>query len=160
MPELALDDDQRDAFVGHFDRVSVPQLMRREPSTDTSCGGRASQLFAASGLLPVPAGGRTVDYAQQRSDRKPGTDLEPRLQLRPVPAVHANLAALAALATPNEDRAASAVEIGLGEVERFADPQPGAPQDHDERPEPSAVGPVTGERMTATISSTVGGSAG
>lgn len=28
MAEPALDDDQRDAFVGHLDGVSVPQLMR------------------------------------------------------------------------------------------------------------------------------------
>ena len=32
VPELALDDDERYAFVRHFDRVGVPGLMRREPS--------------------------------------------------------------------------------------------------------------------------------
>ena len=37
--ELALDDDERDAFVRHFDRVSVPELMRREPSPDAGFGG-------------------------------------------------------------------------------------------------------------------------
>ena len=29
MAELALDDDERDAFVGHLGRVRVPELMRR-----------------------------------------------------------------------------------------------------------------------------------
>ena len=29
--ELALNRDERDALVGHLDRVGVPKLMRREP---------------------------------------------------------------------------------------------------------------------------------
>jgi hypothetical protein len=29
VPELALDDDQRDAFVGHLHRVCVSELVRR-----------------------------------------------------------------------------------------------------------------------------------
>ena len=32
--ELALDDDERDTFVRHRDRVSVPELMRRESAPD------------------------------------------------------------------------------------------------------------------------------
>jgi hypothetical protein len=35
MAELALDDDERDAFVGHLDRVRVPELMRREAAPDS-----------------------------------------------------------------------------------------------------------------------------
>jgi hypothetical protein len=31
MSELPLDDGQPDPFVGHLDRVSVPELVRREP---------------------------------------------------------------------------------------------------------------------------------
>ena len=31
MPELPLDNRQRDPFVGHLDRVSMPELVRREP---------------------------------------------------------------------------------------------------------------------------------
>jgi hypothetical protein len=38
VPELPLDDDERDAFVGHLDRVCVPQLMRRESATNTGRG--------------------------------------------------------------------------------------------------------------------------
>jgi len=39
MSELPLDHDERDPLVGHFDRVSVSQLMRREATPDASCGG-------------------------------------------------------------------------------------------------------------------------
>jgi hypothetical protein len=34
MPELALDDQQRDPFTGHLDRVRMPQLMRRESTAN------------------------------------------------------------------------------------------------------------------------------
>jgi hypothetical protein len=45
VPELALDHDERDAFVRHLDRVGVTQLMRREPTPHTRCGGRVVQLL-------------------------------------------------------------------------------------------------------------------
>jgi hypothetical protein len=38
-----------------------------------------------------------VDHAQHRADRKLATDLEPWVELVPCPAVHPDLAALAAL---------------------------------------------------------------
>ena len=34
MPELPLDDDKRDTLVRHLDRVSVSQLVRREPAVE------------------------------------------------------------------------------------------------------------------------------
>jgi hypothetical protein len=34
MPELALDDDERYAFVRHLDCMRVAELVRGEPSTD------------------------------------------------------------------------------------------------------------------------------
>ena len=40
MPELALNDDERDALVGHLERVSVPELVRGESSADASFSGR------------------------------------------------------------------------------------------------------------------------
>ncbi len=40
MPQLALDNDERDAFVRHLDCVCMPQLMWCESSSDASCGGR------------------------------------------------------------------------------------------------------------------------
>jgi hypothetical protein len=49
----------------------------------------------------------------------------------PRPAVHTDLAALAALPSPDVHRATLAVKIGLGQGKRFADPQPGTPQNDD-----------------------------
>jgi hypothetical protein len=46
VPELALDNDQRDAFVRHLDRVSMPELVGRKPAPDTGLGGRVMELLA------------------------------------------------------------------------------------------------------------------
>lgn len=40
MPELALDDDQRNAFVRHLDGMGVPELVRREAAPDAGFSGR------------------------------------------------------------------------------------------------------------------------
>ena len=79
MAQLALDDDQRNALVGHLDRVCVPKLVWGEPATDTCerCG--SSELLASGGGLPVPSSCCPVDDAQQSSDREPRAGLEPRL---------------------------------------------------------------------------------
>ena len=47
MPELTLDDHQRDTFVGHLDRVRVPQLVWGEPATNTGESGGPSELPAS-----------------------------------------------------------------------------------------------------------------
>jgi hypothetical protein len=49
------------------------------------------------------------------------------LHLLPGAIVHADFAAAAALAAADEDCAAAAVEVSLGERERFVDEQSGAP---------------------------------
>jgi hypothetical protein len=46
MAELALDDDQRDALVGHLDGVRVTELMRCEASPYAGGRGRSSQVGA------------------------------------------------------------------------------------------------------------------
>jgi hypothetical protein len=46
MPKLALDDDERNSFVGHLDRVGMPELVGCEPASDTRRGGRVVQLLA------------------------------------------------------------------------------------------------------------------
>lgn len=51
--------------------------------------------------------------------------------LFPRPAVHPYLAASAALALAHKDRATDRIEVGLGERERLADPQPGTPENDD-----------------------------
>jgi hypothetical protein len=44
MPELALDDRQRDPFVRRLDRVRMPQLVRREPPPHTSLHSEPAKL--------------------------------------------------------------------------------------------------------------------
>jgi hypothetical protein len=61
--ELALDDDEWDAFVGHLDRVSVAELVRRESSADTCCRSCMVELLAGGRGLPAPASGRPVNHA-------------------------------------------------------------------------------------------------
>jgi hypothetical protein len=97
---------------------------------------------------------------KKASDGKPGPSLQPGHELLPCPAIHTDLAPAAALPLADEHRTAVRVGIGISEIERFADPQPGAPQDHDQRSQPGAVGSVAAARMTATMSSTVSGAAG
>jgi len=51
MPRLACpswrwDDDQRHAFVGHLDRVSMPQLVGSEPPSHARGGRGMVQLLA------------------------------------------------------------------------------------------------------------------
>ena len=49
MCELPLDHDQRDPLAGHLDRVRVPELVRREPSTHTRPLSGVMQLGANPG---------------------------------------------------------------------------------------------------------------
>jgi len=44
--ELALNDDEGDAFTGHLDGVRVPRLMRYEPSPHASARGGLAQFRA------------------------------------------------------------------------------------------------------------------
>jgi hypothetical protein len=48
MPELPLDDRERDPFVRHLDRVSMPQRVRREPPPHTRLGRRPTELTPGS----------------------------------------------------------------------------------------------------------------
>jgi hypothetical protein len=87
-------------------------------------------------------------------------DLEPRFEMLPAPSVHADLAALAALAAAHENRATTRVKIAFRQRKRFADSYP---ERHSTTIMPrsrSATGPSPAARITRMISSTVGGSAG
>jgi hypothetical protein len=44
MPELALDDVERHALAGQFERVGVAQLVRREPMPDACARSEAPVL--------------------------------------------------------------------------------------------------------------------
>src|ERR1700729_857674 len=46
MPELPLDNRQRDPFVRHLDRVRMTQLVRREPTPHSSLGSESAKLAA------------------------------------------------------------------------------------------------------------------
>jgi hypothetical protein len=80
--------------------------------------------------------------------------------LFPGPGVHSDLTAATALTTADEDRAPAGVEVSFAERERFVERNP-ARQSTTISPrirKPWGVAPAW--RITATISSTVGGSAG
>jgi hypothetical protein len=47
--ELALDDVQRHALAGEFERVRVAQLVRREPPPDAGARGEPAELGADRG---------------------------------------------------------------------------------------------------------------
>jgi hypothetical protein len=143
VPELALDHDQRHAVVRHLNRMSVPELVWREPAPYPGFNGRAMQLLGRGGCFPPTARSRSMDHTEQRPDPQLTTDLEPRIKLVPRPAVHPNLATLAALPAPNEHGAPAAIKIALMEGERFVDSQAGTPQQHDQCTEAMAVGATT-----------------
>lgn len=121
MAELALDHNQRHAFARHFDRVRVPELVRRKASADASGDGRSAQVRSRGCAGPLTATRPTVDHAEQRPHGQLDAQLEPRLELLPTPRVHADLAAASALAASNEQRATAGIEVGLGELERLMD---------------------------------------
>jgi len=122
--ELALDDHDRDALAGHLHGVGVAQLVWREATPDCrSCGG-APKLYADSVLRPWPTAGRAADDAEERPDRQLFADLEPWVELLPAPAVHADLAALAALAAAHENRATTRVKIAFGQRKRLTESYP------------------------------------
>src|SRR3954469_6877804 len=101
-----------------------------------------------------------VDAPEQRPERQLDPRLEPWFELLPGPVVHADLAAAAALAASDQQRSAARVEVGLGECERFADAQASAPEHDDEPRSRRPWTPSPAWRITVTISSIVGGSAG
>jgi hypothetical protein len=65
VPELALNYDQRYAFVRHLDRVRVSQLMRSKSPSDAGQRSGSPQLLPSCRWLPMPASGRAADDAEQ-----------------------------------------------------------------------------------------------
>ena len=159
VPELRLDDGQRNPFVRHLDRVSMPQLVGCEPRRTPACAARRrSSPGAAVADQPRPRvgparmqnsgpiGSRTRCSVQQATCSQPQSSIPTILRFPPLPARTSTDPGLR-------------VEIGLGERQRLADPQPCAPQ-HRDQPARSIRGPGPASRITRMISSTVGGSAG
>ena len=161
MPELALDDVERHTFARKFDGVGVAQLVRSEAPPDASVGGEPAELDAHVGARPRPSASRAVDDTEQRADRKLNAGRQPWPQLLPAPGVHPDLAAPAALAVAHEQRAAPRIEVVFAERERLLDAQASAPEHDDQRAQARRPWRSSAaSRITATISSTVGGSAG
>ena len=145
MAELALDDVERDALAGELERVRVAQLVRREPAPHAGLGGEPAQLAADPGARPGPPAGGAVDDAEQRPGGQLVPRCEPWAQLLPAPLVHAELAAFAALAVADQQRAAPGVEVVLCERERFVDAQAAAPEHDDQRAQAPPVAVPPGE---------------
>ena len=142
MAELALDHDERDALVSHFDGVRMAKLMRSEPTPHTSGGRRLPQLRAGGCRRPRPDASRAIDDAEQGSDGKLEPALAPRLKLLPPPLIHADLPAPTAFTAAHEHRTAAAIEIRLAERERLVDPEPGSPKHDDQRAQPPTINAV------------------
>jgi hypothetical protein len=70
--ELALDDDERDAFAGRLDGVGVTELVRREPASHARRGGRAPHVKPRLELLSAP--GVHADLATAPSLAAPDQD--------------------------------------------------------------------------------------
>jgi hypothetical protein len=60
----------------------------------------------------------------------------------PGPAVHPDLAAPTPLPGANRDGAALSVNVGLGQRERFTDPQASTPEHDEHAAQPDPLGPV------------------
>ncbi len=114
MTELALDHEQWDAFARHLHGMRVAQLMRREPTSHPRSAGRLMQLRSDAGRSPRTSAGRSAQDAEQRPDRERRAQREPRGELLPGPAVHPDLAPLAAFAKAHQNRAPDRVKVALG----------------------------------------------
>jgi hypothetical protein len=113
---------------------------RRTPASRAT---RRSSERAAAAAQWAPARG-AVDDAEQRPDWQLDPRFQPRCELLPGPVVHADLAAAAALAAPHQQRAATRVQVGLGERERLVYAPAGAPQHDDQAARSASVDAVAG----------------
>jgi hypothetical protein len=160
VPQLPLDHQERDTLAGHLDRVGVPELVRREPPTHARLGCRGAELNADPGRRSWPTACRAAQHTEQRPDRHGRADGEPGLEVLPRPAVHADLAPLPAFPR----RTSTAPPAGSRSLSLRASASPiRRPARHrmtmiPRRRRPSRSSPAL--RMTAMISSTVGGSGG
>jgi hypothetical protein len=115
--------------------------------------------LARAGCLPAPRSSRSLDYTQHRADWELAGNLKPWVDLLPGPAIHPDLSPFAALSAPDEDGIAGRVQIALLEGECLADPEACRQSSTTSARSRSPWASSPTVRMTATISSTVGGSA-
>ena len=122
MPQLALDQRQRDPLAQQLDSVSMAELVRGYAPADAGRECEVAQLNACGAVRPRPAAGWTVDHAEQHPDRELHSVSQPWLDRRPRPGIHPDLAPAIVLAVPDQNRAAALVKIGLGQRQRLLDP--------------------------------------
>jgi hypothetical protein len=158
-PELSLDDQERNPFTGHLHRVRMPQFVRREATANPAAsaaarswprtpagahgrprvGPRSTQNNALTGNVR-----RSSSHGSRRSQAHRSIPTSRRLP----PSQH------------GQNRATLHVQVALAERERFADPQSSAPSTTITARSRTPSGPSPAARITAMISSTVGGSGG
>ena len=85
VPELALDDVERDALAGELKRVRVAQLVRREPTPDACLRCEPAELGADRGARPGSSAGGAVDDAEERPDGQLGAVRSARGAAAPSP---------------------------------------------------------------------------
>src|SRR5215218_6040355 len=111
IPRLTINQSPRP----HTQKLGQSPNRRRTPA---AAAARRSPAHAAADDQCRPRVG-AVDDAQQRTHRELAPYLKPSLELFPGPCVHTDLATPAALAAPNQQRAAALIEISFGECESF-----------------------------------------
>jgi hypothetical protein len=97
-----------------LDGVGVAQLAGRETAPHPGLRGDTPQLRAGGVARPGPAPGRPVEDAEQRTQRHPDPQFEPRAKVFPAPQVHPGLAPAAALSVALEHRPGARLEVVLG----------------------------------------------
>ena len=97
MPELALDDVDRDALAGELDGMSVAELVGRKPASDAGVGGELAQLAPGGGdqrrprVAPSmtqnsgPGGSKTRSASHASSCSKPNGSMPASRRLSPLP---------------------------------------------------------------------------
>jgi hypothetical protein len=111
--ELALDQRQRDPLVQQLHGVRMPELVRGQAPAHPGVNRRAVQLKPGGAGRPRMAAGGSDDHATQRPDGEFRALVQPRLQRRPPPRIHADLAPSIVLSMPDQNRPAPLFEVGF-----------------------------------------------
>ena len=138
MPQLALDQRQRDPLAQQLDSVSMPELMRGYAPADPGRDGCAMQLKASGAGRPDVPARRSGDHAEQWTDRQRHTLGHPRFKGRRAPRVHPDHSTPIVLAVPDQNRPPPLLQIGLGQRQRLVDAKPG-PLEHHDQPVPAVA---------------------
>jgi hypothetical protein len=160
LAELALDQRQRDPLVQQLHSVGMAELVRGQAPAHPGINRGAVQLKPRGGGRPGVAARGSDDHAKQRSD---GGFARSCSQVCNADHPHGSIPTsrrrsfFPCLTRIDPRRSSRSVSVS---GQRLVDPQPGAPEHDDQAVEAVTVASFLASRMTAMISSTVGGSAG